>query len=574
MNLFKTIPDFYKRIRRENIGSVVTEIFVARAQDFWVVQVGGGDGVTEDPVRASILKHRWKGVIAEPNPSTFKRLTESYSEVDNVTTANVAIATHDGKATLYCLEEIDHLPPWATGLASFNLDVLLRHQELIPDVCLKDHVVEKEVDCITFTRLLEDYAIKKANFVQIDTEGYDFEVIKMIDFDAVKPDILRYEYVHLNAADQEAAATFLKDRGYALVKEDVWNMFCYRDSIKVRLTASCHLFALAAKEAIRKVVDRFKLGRKLTTAYRAKIEPAILKQLYVKSILKSKPLQCSAENQLELHSLVCKNDVLLALWSFKTFAYFSEIDISLVLHEDGSLDESDIRTLKKHFPGVRIIRYVDAASRMREHLADYKNCTQLRYHKRLFWHGMKLLDLATYSDRQRIMVIDPDVLFFKRPTELLECLASETAFFNGNGISCYDLSSDAIARVFPAPMIPAVNSGLYCVPADIFRDLDLIDSIIGRYLEENGDFDKWAEQTFFAGLISKLAEKEEVRRLSPDYALFMVDGRDAPGVVFFDSSLLDKTSVHFCWNSHWHAVERRGIPLLRSRGIHKKLIHV
>ena len=56
------------------------------------------------------------------------------------------------------------------------------------------------------------------NILQIDTEGFDYEIIKSIAFDRYKPDIIIYEYLHLTLYQNFACIEFLQDKGYLLWK--------------------------------------------------------------------------------------------------------------------------------------------------------------------------------------------------------------------------------------------------------------------------------------------------------------------------------------------------------------------
>jgi hypothetical protein len=54
------------------------------------------------------------------------------------------------------------------------------------------------------------------NLLQIDTEGYDFEIIKMVNFETLRPDVIHYEHRHLSDADRVACERLLASHGYRL----------------------------------------------------------------------------------------------------------------------------------------------------------------------------------------------------------------------------------------------------------------------------------------------------------------------------------------------------------------------
>jgi len=77
-------------------------------------------------------------------------------------------------------------------------------------------IVEK-VKCMTFSALLEKQC-KKNRSLHIDTEGYDYEIIKSIDFSQIKPRMIYYEHWCFNS-DIEECSKYLEDKGYRLIQE-------------------------------------------------------------------------------------------------------------------------------------------------------------------------------------------------------------------------------------------------------------------------------------------------------------------------------------------------------------------
>jgi hypothetical protein len=47
---------------------------------------------------------------------------------------------------------------------------------------------------MSFQDLIQENHVKKIDLLQIDTEGYDYEIIKMIDFHEIKPHIIHFEH--------------------------------------------------------------------------------------------------------------------------------------------------------------------------------------------------------------------------------------------------------------------------------------------------------------------------------------------------------------------------------------------
>ena len=67
---------------------------------------------------------------------------------------------------------------------------------------------------VRFANLLARHKVTAIDLLQIDAEGFDFEVIKMLDLRAMKPAIIHYEHFHLSPADRRAANEYLAEHGY------------------------------------------------------------------------------------------------------------------------------------------------------------------------------------------------------------------------------------------------------------------------------------------------------------------------------------------------------------------------
>ena len=57
-----------------------------------VVQLGAGDGTTDDTVSQYIKKHKWRGVLVEPVDWLYDMLKDKYAENSNIVTLNAAVS--------------------------------------------------------------------------------------------------------------------------------------------------------------------------------------------------------------------------------------------------------------------------------------------------------------------------------------------------------------------------------------------------------------------------------------------------------------------------------------------------
>lgn len=127
---------------------------------------------------------------------------------------NFAISEEEGPRKLFAVKEESVKYPWQRGLGSFcPSKTTLRTLE-------SDDFSVEEVNCITMMGLFEKHDIAKMDLLQIDVEGYDYEVIELIDFDAIKPVIIRYEHCNLGFIEKKRAMRKLRKLGYKLIVEE------------------------------------------------------------------------------------------------------------------------------------------------------------------------------------------------------------------------------------------------------------------------------------------------------------------------------------------------------------------
>lgn len=180
------------------------------------VKVGANDGVTNDPVSDIFLADtRWKGMFIEPVPSCFQRLSANFSDSRRFFLEQAAVGKMDGKATFYSVDEraagaIPNLPEWWDELGSFDRNHIVKHL----DGVLEPFIIEQEVAVRTLSGLLAKNTIEDVHFLQIDVEGYDYEVLKLVDLRNRPPAAILVEYKNLSSEHRAEMLSMLRQSGY------------------------------------------------------------------------------------------------------------------------------------------------------------------------------------------------------------------------------------------------------------------------------------------------------------------------------------------------------------------------
>jgi len=190
--------------------------------DFTVIQVGANDGITHDPIHKFIKRDQWRGVFLEPQPDIYKKyLHRIYQNSQGIKTIFAAIGHEDGYQTLYKIGFCDMR--WATGLASFNLHNLKKafKKGYVKANCNKHNITmpadpeaqitTKEIRIISPKTLMKGQQINKINLLQIDTEGYDYEVIKLFNIEKSQPKVIIYENEHLTTEQKKLCTQILTE---------------------------------------------------------------------------------------------------------------------------------------------------------------------------------------------------------------------------------------------------------------------------------------------------------------------------------------------------------------------------
>ena len=211
----------------------------AEEKDFFVVQIGANDGYINDPIVKLIRKGNWKGVLLEPQQLVFNQyLQPLYSHYSGIHLVNAAISATLETRELYTISF--SAERWATGLASFvkssiegkindgYVDSCIKKYEEIAPEKKENYIQTQNVQCITFENIIDQFKVTKIDLLQIDTEGFDFEVIKMFPFQIMKPKIISFESDRLSTSDFNDCKIFLVRQGYNV--SDIG-----RDAVAVRL---------------------------------------------------------------------------------------------------------------------------------------------------------------------------------------------------------------------------------------------------------------------------------------------------------------------------------------------------
>jgi len=226
--------------------------------------------------------------------------------------------------------------------------------------------------------------------------------------------------------------------------------------------------------------------------------------MYSKKILKSAPIVCGKNAHFEVHALTCEHDLLNTLWSLKTFFLFCENRPRLVIYEDGSLSKDTLRILSGHFVNCEIIRRKRFHNDMEVFLKDYPvSLEQSRIPA--FYCALKLFGPMYYTQAERFIYFDSDVLFFQKPCELLQHIDNKIPCYSSDYQDAYTHPVKFLNNLLSITMEHAINAGLTQAAKQDFADnLDIVEEYFKKVpkLDNKSWLVNRHEQTLAAILLS------------------------------------------------------------------------
>lgn len=195
------------------------------------------------------------------------------------------------------------------------------------------------------------------------------------------------------------------------------------------------------------------------------------------------------ESDLSVHILTSQNDLLMLMWSLKSFYQNADIIGSLYIHSDGSLSDKDVLKLKKHFPSAEIIKPENITFKK---IKNYQAIFSARSgnHPVLL---KKLIDPYLVSDKKYCLIIDSDLLWFSRPNELNINEADNKSLMMSNyGQHCYVYYKNG-KKI--DNKLADLNSGVVLYKKDNFNlnklneyfvNVDILDERNSHFIEQAG----------------------------------------------------------------------------------------
>jgi len=169
---------------------------------------------------AILYKSGSRGINIEANPALIKNFYEQRPDDTNL---NIGVGTKKGFLPFYMFDE-------SSGLNTFSLEEAKRFEESYPELKIVKTI---ELPVTTLTDIInEHWNGKYPDYIDIDIEGLDYEVLQSCDFSGKTPYVICAEIGKANVSRTNA---MLAEKGFVPYSRMISNMIYVRESIRNEL---------------------------------------------------------------------------------------------------------------------------------------------------------------------------------------------------------------------------------------------------------------------------------------------------------------------------------------------------
>ena len=110
------------------------------------------------------------------------------------------------------------------------------------------------------------------------------------------------------------------------------------------------------------------------------------------------------EDDLEVHILCGKKDLTILAWALKSFLYYSGLKPKIIIHNDGTLTFKFQRLIELKFSNLTVVNSI-----------KLEGTILLK----------KLIDVFASAKANNVIVMDSDIIFYKRPREMIDFIKND-----------------------------------------------------------------------------------------------------------------------------------------------------
>jgi FkbM family methyltransferase len=177
-----------------------------------LIDIGAADGKTNSNSRYLIEFCNWSGILIEPHPEYYKSLFDLYKNNNNIKLYNIGIFNIKMHLPFYKFGNVEE-GQVSTFSESFKNKVESYHGNKYSESI--------NIECNTITNILQENNLFNIDFVTVDCEGLDMEVLESNNWDIFRPKLICIEH----SIDKILLSNFMNSKNYTKIYENIGNSF-------------------------------------------------------------------------------------------------------------------------------------------------------------------------------------------------------------------------------------------------------------------------------------------------------------------------------------------------------------
>jgi len=196
---------FNKKIKSQNGQDAFVLDYFNFKKDGVFVDIGAHDGFSFSNTYVLEKNYNWKGICIEPIYLTFQKLEKNR----NCIKLNIGISDVDG------LEKFSYIEKSSRTLSGMVKEYHLKHLERINELSKKldSKLIEIDVPCKTINDVLIEHNTYKVDYLNIDTEGNEFKILRSLNFEKFSIECMTVENNYNNKEQRQ----YILSKGYKLM---------------------------------------------------------------------------------------------------------------------------------------------------------------------------------------------------------------------------------------------------------------------------------------------------------------------------------------------------------------------
>jgi len=150
-----------------------------------LLDIGANDGKTFSNSLA-LIERGWKAILVEPDAEPFEKLLELHEGNQNVICYKIAIADKDGEMDFY--KSGTHLERGDAGLLSTLSETNYAKWRNTTEFVITS------TKTVSFNTFMQTCPEKKINYITIDAEGMDWNILNQMDLNVLSCDLVCLEH--------------------------------------------------------------------------------------------------------------------------------------------------------------------------------------------------------------------------------------------------------------------------------------------------------------------------------------------------------------------------------------------